>query len=195
MPRHYTDEEKHLVLDRLIANHGDVDLTVLQTGIPERTVARWKQLAQRNGTLMPMSMPPPMPPSTSDLLPSPVTMGEGLGLGVLPPETTEAFQELHDQLLPIAKILANRIIEAIDDAPLNQRMTALSQLIDRIAKLAALLPEYEDDDPDDKPFEIDYDVKPKEDVDEEKEEEIETISPSAESPSQPDQNPRKYSPF
>ena len=73
-------------------------------------------------------------------------MERGLGGEVLPPDTTEAFQQLHDQLLPIARILADRITEAIDDAPLNQRVAALAQLIDRIAKLAALLPKPEEEE-------------------------------------------------
>ncbi len=161
MPRRYTDDEKRLVLDRLIANHGDIDLTILQTGLPERTIARWKQLALRNGTLMAVAMPPPLPPSmpqTTASLPSPVTMGyqqselanvadvrPGLGVSSLPIETAEAFQILHDKLLTIISTLSNRIEEAIDEAPLNQRVTALSQLIDRIAKLAALLPAEEEE--------------------------------------------------
>jgi hypothetical protein len=89
----------------------------------------------------------------------PSLAGEGLGVGVLPTETTEAFQELHDQLLPIAKILANRIIEAIDEAPLNQRVTALSQLIDRITKLAALLPKPEEEIEYVHEYEYEYEVE------------------------------------
>ena len=33
MPRHYTDAEKRLVLDRLIANHGDIPRTATETGV------------------------------------------------------------------------------------------------------------------------------------------------------------------
>ena len=127
-------------------------------------------------------------------------MGEGPGLGVsdLPSETTEAFQTLHDKLLPIADTLANRIIEAIDDAPLNQRVTALSQLIDRITKLAALLPEPDDEDEDDdgKPFKIAFDVIPKEDSDDEnEEEETEANALSTQPASQSEENSREYRPL
>ena len=142
MPRHYTDEEKRLVLDRLIANHGDVPRTVEETGVPMRTLYNWQKDAN-----LPLPKLLPNLPSASDS-PRPDAQAEGLGVRAseLPPDTTEAFQELHDQLLPIAKILADRITEAIDEAPLNQRMTALSQLIDRIAKLAALLPKPEEEE-------------------------------------------------
>ncbi len=42
MPRHYTDQEKRLVLDRLIANHGDVARTAAETGVSDRTLLRWR---------------------------------------------------------------------------------------------------------------------------------------------------------
>lgn len=143
MPRHYTDEEKRLVLDRLIANHGDVDLTVSQTGVPERTIARWKQTAQRDGSLRPMSMPPPMPPT--DTLNSPPSLaGEGPGVGVLSEEITERLTTLREEMLDAADTLSRSIISAIDEAPLNQRVTALSQLIDRIIKVATQLPNEEE---------------------------------------------------
>jgi len=151
MPRHYTDEEKRLVLDRLIANHGDVPRTAAETGINKRTLYLWledpkftdiateiahvKMKNVKNFVQNPVSSPS---------LRSGEGQGEGIGIASLPPETTEAFQTLHDKLLAIADTLSNRIVEAIDDAPLNQRMTALSQLIDRIAKLAAQLPQTEE---------------------------------------------------
>jgi hypothetical protein len=193
MPRHYTDEEKRLVLDRLIANHGDVPRTVNETGVPMRTLYNWQKDAN-----LPLPKLLPNLPTASDLPPSPVTTGEGSGLGVLPPETTEAFQTLHDKLLVIADTLSNRIVEAIDEAPLNQRMTALSQLIDRIAKLAALLPDADEDDEDDdgKPFKIAFDVVPKEDSDdEENKEETEADTLSTRSTSQPENNSGEYRPF
>ncbi len=169
MPRHYTDAEKRLVLDRLIANHGDVPRTAAECGVNERNIYVWRKDSKfADMELLNLKNPTNFP----NQLPSPVATGEGLGLGVssLPPDTAEAFQTLHDKLLSIAETLANRIVEAIDEAPLNQRMTALSQLIDRIAKLAALLPESDDEpEPSGKPFEIDYDVEEKDDEDEQEE--------------------------
>ncbi len=192
MPRRYTDEEKRLVLDRLIANNGDVARTADEFRLPTITIYRWMKDANITkpiqSQLQQQHQQHNFDPAS---LPSPVTTGEGPGVGVvLPPETTEAFQTLHDKLLTIINTLSNRIEEAIDEAPLNQRVTALSQLIDRIAKLAAFLPEEEeDDDPDDKPFEIAYDVKVKDDDDVEKEEE--TSSAFARSTSESEDDSRK----
>ena len=194
MPRHYTDEEKRLVLDRLIANHGDVARTANETGVSDRAIYAWRKEPQFAHLISPLL--PHLPHvSQNDSSSSPRPEGEGQWVRVsdLPPETTEAFQILHDKLLTIINTLSNRIEEAIDEAPLNQRVTALSQLIDRIAKLAAFLPEEEDDDPDGKPFEIDYDVKVKDDENDETEEE--TNSSSARSASESEEDTRKFSPF
>jgi hypothetical protein len=43
-------------------------------------------------------------------------------------------------MITIAKTLADSVIQAIEDAPLGQRVAALTQLTDRIMKLAAQLP-------------------------------------------------------
>ena len=95
MPRHYTDAEKRLVLDRLIANHGDVPRTATETGVSDRTLLRWRT---ENDIKPPsygfMASPPTTtsPTQNQSSLPSPVATGEGLGLGVspLPPNTAEA---------------------------------------------------------------------------------------------------------
>ena len=187
MPRHYTDTEKRLVLDRLIANHFDVGLTADEFKLPTATIYRWMNAANVTKPIH-SQLQQQHQQQHSD---SPSLYTErGLGGEVLPPETTEAFQTLHDKLLAIAEILANRIVEAIDEAPLNQRMTALSQLIDRIAKLAALLPEV-DDEPSDKPFELDYDVEEEDDENEEEKD----IHPSAQTASQPENHSEEQSPF
>ena len=191
MPRHYTDEEKRLVLDRLIANNFDVARTADEFHLTTTTIYRWMKAAnvEQNGQLQLQQLQQMQHFEHSDS-PS-LRSGEGLGEGIeLPPETTQAFQTLHDKLLAIAEILANRIVEAIDEAPLNQRMTALSQLIDRIAKLAALLPEV-DDEPSDKPFELDYDVEEEDDENEEEKD----IHPSAQTASQPENHSEEQSPF
>jgi transposase-like protein len=76
MPRNYTDEEKRLVLDRLIANHGDVARTAAETGVSDRTLLRWRT---ENDIKPPshgfMSSPPPTtsPTQNPSYLPSPVT--------------------------------------------------------------------------------------------------------------------------
>ena len=46
MPRHYTDEEKRLVLDRLIANHGDVSRTATEFHLDASTIYRWQKQSE-----------------------------------------------------------------------------------------------------------------------------------------------------
>lgn len=52
----------------------------------------------------------------------------------------EPLLRLYTHLLDDALRLAESLEDVIDDAPLNQRVHALSQLIDKIIKLAAVLP-------------------------------------------------------
>ena len=147
MPRHYTDEEKRLVLDRLIANQGDVARTAAETGVSDRAIYSWRkepQFAHLISPLLPLS-PHVSHNETPDSLPSPVTTGEGLGLGVssLPTEITDRLTALRQEMLDAADTLSRSIVPAIEDAPLNQRVAALAQLIDRIIKLATQLPNEE----------------------------------------------------
>ncbi|MCA0454955.1 MAG: hypothetical protein LCI00_13365 [Chloroflexi bacterium] len=144
MSRRYTDDEKRLVLDRLIANHGDIPRTALESGVSDRTLLRWRTETDIKSPQIALMSSPTSPTSpTQTPSSSPRPEGEGQGVRVptdLPPETIETFQDIHDKLLPIIDILTGRIVEAIDDASLSQRIVALAQLIDRVTKLAALLP-------------------------------------------------------
>ena len=45
MPQRYTDEEKRLVLDRLVANHFDVSRTADEFHLPTATIYRWMNAA------------------------------------------------------------------------------------------------------------------------------------------------------
>jgi transposase-like protein len=132
MSRRYTSEEKDHAIQQLIANHGDVTLTSLETGIAERTLTRWKRsmvLPPRGAfPSRPQPQPPPQPqnPIAADDL--------------------EALRDLQQEMLREAYNLVHSIEEAIDEAPLNQRVAALAQLIDRIMKLSVQLPRADDDD-------------------------------------------------
>ena len=139
MPRNYTDTEKQLVLDRLIANHGDIPRTALETGVSDRTLLRWRTETDIKSPQIAL-MSSPTSPTSPTQSPS-MENGQGGDVNNLPPETIETFQDIHDKLLPIIDILTGRIVEAIDEASLSQRIIALSQLIDRVTKLAALLPQ------------------------------------------------------
>jgi hypothetical protein len=124
MSRRYTSEEKDHAIQRLIANSGDVALTSSETGIPVRTLENWRRVhgLPRFGA----SPPPPPPPIAADDL--------------------DALRDLQQEMLREAYNLVHSIEEAIDEAPLNQRVAALAQLIDRIMKLSVQLPRADDDD-------------------------------------------------
>jgi len=177
MARHYSPLEKKLVMDRLTANMGDVDLTARQTRVSVRTIARWKQQSVRNGILMPMSLPP-MPP----VLPNPDNPDE-ITIDLTP------ILDLRTQLITLAETLGQSVPEAIPEAPLNQRVAALAYIIDRLVKVNAMLPK-EDDDTATTQMEYPITLRPQED-DHENQTEAESDSPQetsdspAPAPSQP----------
>jgi transposase-like protein len=124
--RNYTAEEKLHALEHLAAHGGDVELTAASLGIPKRTLARWKQIHMVSEmpmptVPMPMPMPTPTPPLSADVI--------------------EALGELQREMMQIAHTLSHAIEPAIAEAPLGQRVAALAQLIDRIIKLGAQLPQ------------------------------------------------------
>lgn len=130
MSRHYSDEEKRLILDRLILNGGDVALTSAEAGISDRTLYNWC----RNANLqLPKLLKLPKFPQQN-------TQSDPVGTGFFPSDPTG--EETPDPLEPFipamvakASDLLDSIDEAIQDAPLNQRVAALVQLIDRIERM------------------------------------------------------------
>jgi hypothetical protein len=127
MSRHYTAEEKQLVLQRLTANDYHIRRTSLETGIPERTLLTW-----RTKYLPPAPPPPAFRGAASRAIPP--------QLPPLPADEVLAFRDIKRQLMAHIHRLSHSIEEAIDEAPLSQRTTALSQLIDRVMKISSQLP-------------------------------------------------------
>jgi hypothetical protein len=68
-------------------------------------------------------------------------------------QVTEVLRQLQHQLLRLALELADGLEEAIPDAPLNQRVSALKALIDGVLKLEARMPQTE---PQEKVYRIEY---------------------------------------
>ncbi len=124
MSRRYTSEDKERILHLLIANNGDIDITCQQTGVPPRTLYRW----QKTANILPLPLSP---------LPPPTRIAD---------DDITALRDLQQQMLREAYHLVHSIEEAIDEAPLSQRVAALAQLIDRIIKLSAQLPRTNNDD-------------------------------------------------
>lgn len=135
MPRTYTDAEKQQAIDRLAANNGDLMLTAMQTGISDRTLMRWRHKIQPTTTTTTTTTTIPavgaqhVAPSSSPPAPIPTD-----------PDLINTLTDLQAKMKHAMNLLADSIPEAIADAPLNQRILALVQLIDRIVKLNAQLP-------------------------------------------------------
>lgn len=143
MPRHfYPPEQKAAALERLHANGGNIALTHLQTGIPQRTLYGWRQAAwlqqlqriQRSSPSEQQRTPPPSPPLT-DLTGAPDIKDELL---------TE------EQNLQILNRIRRRLITELADLSSEglmltsptQRIQALTMLLDRLMKLEEHLRPY-----------------------------------------------------
>jgi transposase-like protein len=133
--RNYTDAEKQQILGRLLVNGGDIPLTSAQTGVPDRTLVRWKTKY--------LAPTPPPPPSAN---------GYGTPHPAIPPsippiaaDAAQALRDLQHQMMEEASYLTAAIRPAIAEASLSQRVIALTRLVDRIYKLAFQLPNTQDD--------------------------------------------------
>jgi hypothetical protein len=122
----YTDEERQAALDVLAANEGDYQQTSQMTRITVATLKRWSQSHSPDGTELRL-------------------LRERFAAFRLQAKQLEdPFQQFAAELLAIlmddAIRLADSITEAINDAPLNQRSTALNQMMSNILKLLEILP-------------------------------------------------------
>ncbi|MEZ4671795.1 MAG: hypothetical protein R3E39_28155 [Anaerolineae bacterium] len=164
MPRHYSADEKQLVLDRLVANRGDITRTAKETGVSDRTLLRWRQ--EHNippPSVHVMSSPPTTTSPTQNASPSLYTERGPGGEVPLNPEILDSLYELRDKMLFIINTLIDAIGPAIQDAPLNQLTTALAQITDRYIKLGHELP------PEDEEIEMEHPIAKVKDDDVEEE--------------------------
>lgn len=136
----YDDEARNAALDCLAANEGDYRATSASTGISVGTLRRWarqargptrgEELTQLRAELVAFKAQAGAQQGTSDL-------AEDKALGWM-----------HDRLLPRliddALQLSESIEAVIDDAPLNQRASALNQILDKVLKLLDILPRNEE---------------------------------------------------
>ncbi|MBN8592086.1 MAG: transposase [Anaerolineae bacterium] len=135
MPSRYDDSQKQAAIDQLRANRGDVARTALQLDIPERTLSRWWSAARHQKMANGGEAPSPQPPQPP----------------IVPLADAALVTKLRIQqsrMLVINDLLLDAIPQAITVAPLNQQVTALAQMTDRVIKLATELPQ--------PPEEIDY---------------------------------------
>ena len=126
MSRRYSPEEKQWAADCLRANQGDVNKTSAETGIPVRTLITWRST---------ISIPAPPPPP-------PLQQGVSAKSTDPKPEIIDqVLVDLRQRLIDNINALVDSLEAAIDEAPLNQRASALGQLIDRLMKLSEKLPQ------------------------------------------------------
>lgn len=128
MPRRYSNAEKRRILDHLMLNGGDVVLTAQQYGASPATVYRW--LRDENFRIKADSHSYHSYHSASPRPLDEEPGGEGFS-----PHPDDPLMPFIPAMVAKASDLLASIDEAIQDAPLNQRVAALVQLIDRIERM------------------------------------------------------------
>src|SRR5690606_35762103 len=129
MARRYAPDHKALIMLTLERNNGDISLTSLQIGVPERTLRHWRirQKWQKANVAMPQIS------RQKQELPS-----------LLPPEIEsvkedDVFKYLREQLMRgLLQMVAN-LADEMDEATFHQRVTTLAKLIDRFPKVTSWL--------------------------------------------------------
>jgi hypothetical protein len=146
MSRRYSPEDQEFALQRVVANRGDIARTAKELNISVATLYRWQESrmdSQFSLSSLSSNFSEPDSPAAADSKSLSVhgEAAEGIREG-LPPDDLQALRDLKSKMLDLTNYIAagNEIKKAIDAAPLNQRIAALVQLIDRIIKLAAELP-------------------------------------------------------
>ena len=145
--RDYTPEEKKLVRRLLLLHSGNTMLVHQLTGFPRRTIQHWRQqwdddyelysdalarnlLAHANAIAAVQSPPIPDQHSDSSIAPAQDAFAQ--------------YAQIRDQLMNHAITLSNNLL--LGDDFLNQRVHALTRLIDRILILDNLLPDQQPED-------------------------------------------------
>ena len=128
----YSQDVKAAALNTLDEQAGNFSQASRLTGIPVDSLRRWaKQREQQR---------------TEDAL---LALGENVeilrertnGQAMDTSEEKDSLLAVKAQMLSSALILAESLRKGIDETPLNHRANALNQLIDKIIKMAELLPE------------------------------------------------------
>jgi hypothetical protein len=140
--RKYTKHEKKQARRLLLIHNGDVGIVHQLTTIPKRTLYRWRTawddqydlfldvLAQKNSVS-----------ATANQQPLPISSPTSANDSELaqPPDSLAQFTQLRHILMEHVMTLANNLL--IGDYHINNRVIALSRLIDRIVLLDQILPD------------------------------------------------------
>jgi hypothetical protein len=130
----YSDEEREAALDRLAACEGDFRRVSEETGVSEKTLRKWARQAQVQGDEM-SALKNSLLDFEQRLAAERASKPEEADLGGW------LFSDLPLQLARDALRLSESMAEVIEDAPLNQRMSALSQCVEMILKLRKAMPD------------------------------------------------------
>lgn len=128
----YSQEVKAAALDRLDEQAGNFRQASRLSGIPVDTLRRWAKQREQQRTEAAL-----------------VALGENVeilrertnGQTQHADDGKDPLLQVKEQMLSSALILAESLGKGIDETPLNHRANALNQLIDKIIKMAELLPE------------------------------------------------------
>ncbi len=118
MAKYYSPEYKRIACQLLQTNGGSVALTSRQTGIPPRTLREWRQHHAQPA------------PQENTRRRQPLE---------------EQVQLLQERMMEQAVTLANNLASETDAVSLNQRIIALTRLVDRLMKLADMYPAPQDE--------------------------------------------------
>jgi hypothetical protein len=128
----YTDEQQQAALDCLASNDGDFAQTSARTNIPERTLRKWAQGQQAS-----LSRAAALAALRDQL----AAYAESIRQHSQPDDVVgHAGTVLMLSMIDDAIRISGSMWETIDAAPLNQRASALNQLIDKILRLSKELP-------------------------------------------------------
>ena len=151
MPIQYAPDLKQQALEIFRDTGGDINQAHIKTGVPERTLYRWRnalwQSWRRTSATPVLPNPPkPLPQFEDDL---------------------EAMNYIRQKIMSELLNLANNFQADANYMTPAQRIMLLTQLTDRFIKLdehvRARSEEFEQEEESDHPFEIDHDVEEKDD--------------------------------
>lgn len=132
----YSDERRHEALACLVANGGNFRKTAADTGISERTLRRWTRQAPTPGDALRQLR------DEFEVFKHRLREDDRRDA-----EDDETMGWLRQRMLPTlieSALLLADTLDDVDDAPLNQRATALNQVLGNILKLLDILPGIEE---------------------------------------------------
>ncbi len=130
----YSPEEKQAALDCLAAHDGNYHQASEATGISQATLRKWAREAQVQGDEV-QQLRAGLEAFERYVRAGRDSLGDALDV------SNWLFDDLPLELARTAVLMLGAVDEMIDDAPLNQRIAALSKCVDLIIKLRNLQPQ------------------------------------------------------